>query len=241
LIHSTIHPMSDTSHDNNDEIQLLRQQLAQLREEVASLHLNPNPTQIDAPRAKHLVIPEELIHAMPSIDGKHFFIKPSDPDEDHLFTETANFPKNPKQQYNAPTLELPFPSQATTYQAFDKTLAKLQERQAFSTWPVDEFATEIFACVEDPQIREAVADFLHVIRLQLAVTAQQIHDLCLDNYVRATGAKPAPEKENGVFISKDDITARIKAAAEYAKASNPAKNSTAQNTKNGRQRKFNRY
>ncbi|KAF9374396.1 hypothetical protein BGX21_004143, partial [Mortierella sp. AD011] len=125
------------------------------------------------------------------------------------------------------------------YQAFDKTLVKLQERQAFATRPVDEFATEIYARVQDPSIKQAVADFLHVIRSQLAITARQINDMRLDNYVRATGAKPAPEAEKGEYISKEDITARIKAAAEFAKASAPPK-ATQPNRKN-KQGRGNRY
>ncbi|KAF9156348.1 hypothetical protein BGX20_004276 [Mortierella sp. AD010] len=87
--------MSDISHNTNDELHSLREELAQMRAQINSMHssIPNNPTQVEAPRAKNLVIPEELEAAMPSIDGKHFFIKPSDPDDDHLFAETANFPK----------------------------------------------------------------------------------------------------------------------------------------------------
>ncbi|KAF9985105.1 hypothetical protein BGZ79_005484, partial [Entomortierella chlamydospora] len=66
-----------------------------------------------------------------------------------------------------------------------------------------------------------------------------INDMRLDNYVRATGAKPAPETEKGEYISKEDITARIKAAAEFAKASAPPK-ATQPNRKN-KQGRGNRY
>ncbi|KAF9345110.1 hypothetical protein BGX26_003514, partial [Mortierella sp. AD094] len=162
--------MSDISHDTNDELHSLREEIAQMCAQVNSLHASRNNlTQIDAPRAKILVISDELEEAMPSIDGKHFFIKPSDPDEDHLFAESANFPKNPNQQYHAPA----------------------------------------------------------------------INDMRLDNYVRATGAKPAPETEKWVYISKENITAHIKAAAEFAKASAPTK-ATQPNRKN-KQGRGNRY
>ncbi|KAF9354843.1 hypothetical protein BGX26_007304 [Mortierella sp. AD094] len=118
--------MSDISHDTNDELHSLREELAQMRAQVNSLHaFQSNPSQIDASHAKILVISDELEEAMPSIDRKQFFIKPSDPDEDYLFAESANFLN---QRYHVSALELPFPSHSGPYQSFDKTLAKIQKQ-----------------------------------------------------------------------------------------------------------------
>ncbi|KAF9554419.1 hypothetical protein EC968_009647, partial [Mortierella alpina] len=220
--------MSDISiTDNDSTLQSLREQLAALQATVSSLQQSQShPLQVDAPRARLLVLPKELIEAVPSIAGQNFFTAPEAEDEDPVFLEDVVFPKNQEQQYHAPNLDLPWPDKAKSHQSFDKSLAKIQERLAFTTRPVDEFATEIFATVSDPTLRDSILDFVQVLRSQLAITARQITKMRKDNFVVAKGLKPTPDKGKGVAITQEDLTAQIKAAKEYEKACAPAKDSS---------------
>ncbi|KAF9977632.1 hypothetical protein BGZ75_010251, partial [Mortierella antarctica] len=177
--------MSDISTTDNDfTLQSLREQLAALQATVSSLQQSkPHPLQVEAPRARLLVLPEELIEAVPSIAGKNFFSAPEAEDDDPVFMDDVVFPKNQEQQYHAPNLDLPWPDKSKSHQSFDKSLAKIQERLAFTTRPVDEFATDVFANVSDPALRASILDFVQVIRSQLAITARQITKMRKDNFV----------------------------------------------------------
>ncbi|KAF9943999.1 hypothetical protein BGZ72_002951, partial [Mortierella alpina] len=102
----------------------------------------------------------------------------------------------------------------------------IQERLAFTTRPVDEFAADVFANVSDPDMRTSMLDFVQIVRSQLAITARQITKMRKDNFVVAKGLKPTPDKGKGVAITQEDLTAQIKAAKEYEKACAPAKDSS---------------
>ncbi|KAG0205794.1 hypothetical protein BGX28_002665 [Mortierella sp. GBA30] len=224
--------MSDSNTDN-DTIHQLLQKLASLEATVSVLQNQPRdslpPNQIEAPRARILVLPEDLKEAVPAITGKHFYAEPTSPDDDPVYTGDVVFPKNPEQQYSAPVMELPWPDKAKSHQAFDKSLVRIQDRLAFITRPVDEFAADAFSSIEDPDIRQSVLDFTQIVRSQLAITARQITKMRTENYVWAKGLKPAPDKGKGVSISKDELKAEIKAAEDFAKASAPSKTSQSSN------------
>ncbi|KAF9178249.1 hypothetical protein BGZ50_007949, partial [Haplosporangium sp. Z 11] len=215
--------MSDLTTSDNETINQLRQQIAALEATVSAMQ--PPLHQIDAPRPRILLIPDELKEALPAITGKDFFTEPSSSDNDHVLTEEVMFPKNTKQQYKAPAMELPWPQDSETYQSFDKILIKIQERLAFTTRPLDEFAVNAFSNIADENTRQSVLDFLQVLRSQLAITARQITRTRMDNFVRAKGFKPAPEKGKGKMITRDDLSAQVKAAEEFATASVPNKSS----------------
>ncbi|KAF9176648.1 hypothetical protein BGZ50_000161 [Haplosporangium sp. Z 11] len=215
--------MSDLTTSENETISLLCQQLAALEATVSAMQ--PPLHQIDTPRSRTLLIPEELKEALPAITGNHFFNEPDTSDNDHVFTEEVVFPKNPDQQYKASAMELPWPQDSGTYQSFDKTLVKIQERLAFTTRPLDEFAVDAFSNIADENIRQSVLDFLQVLRSQLAITARQINRTRMDNFVRAKAFKPVFEKEKGTTIIKDDLSAQVKVAEEFAKACGPNKSS----------------
>ncbi|KAG0292762.1 hypothetical protein BGZ98_002474 [Dissophora globulifera] len=227
--------MSDSSITDNDTILQLRLELAALRSFVTEqLPDGPPPNQIDAPRSRILVLSDDLKEVIPAIAGKDFFNEPADAADDTIFTEDVMFPKNPEQQYSAPAMELPWPDKAKTHQAFDKTLAKIQDRLAFITRPMDEFAVYAFSNIEDPGIRQAVFDYTQIVRSQMAITARQITRMRTDNYVWAKGLKPALDKSKGAAISKDDVTVHIKAAESFAAASAPPKSAQTSNNQFGR-------
>jgi len=168
---------------------------------------------------------------------KHFFTAPEPDVEDTNFADDVVFPKNQEQQYHAPSLDLPWPNKAKSYQSLDKSLAKIQERLAFTTRPMDEFATDVFSSVSDPAMRDSILDFVQVIRSQLAITVRQITKMRKDNFIVAKGLKPTPDKGKGVAITQEDLTAQIKAAKEYKKACAPAKDSShGDNRRRGRYR-----
>ncbi|KAF9898939.1 hypothetical protein BX616_003431 [Lobosporangium transversale] len=160
--------MSDNSTDNTHnallhEINTLRQQVAALTQANPSSS-SPSPITIDRPQAKILVLSDTLKAAVPSLDGSHFFRPPDNSGDDNILTEYVLYPKNPDQQYKAPSLELPWPQETTSFQRVDKWLSQLQERQAHATRPLDEFLAEYFHKVHDPALRQIVADFGHVMR-----------------------------------------------------------------------------
>ncbi|KAF9977958.1 hypothetical protein BGZ75_010170, partial [Mortierella antarctica] len=174
--------ISTTDYDAT--LQSLCEQLAALQKTVSTLQQTQSrPRQVEPPRARLLVLPDELTKAVPSIAGRSFFTAPEAEGEDPIFVDDVVFPKNQDQQYHAPSLDLPWPAKAKSYQSFDKSLAKIQERLAFTTRPVDEFATHVFATISDPAIRVSILDFVQVIRSQLAITARQITKMRKDNFV----------------------------------------------------------
>ncbi|KAI8599013.1 hypothetical protein EDD21DRAFT_406366 [Dissophora ornata] len=181
--------------------------------------LNP-PTELIPPESK--LFSSAMTSKLLSLLSQHFFKAPKDPDMDTILTDSIMFPKNPDQQYRAPPLELPWPQDSGTYQKFDKILAQIQERQAYTTRPLDDFIAEIFTNVEDPKVRTMSADLVHIIRSQLSLTARQITDARMDMYLLAKGLKPVPAIEGGATVSRDDLTARIKAAEAYAEAAEPS-------------------
>jgi hypothetical protein len=216
--------MSDhINTDNNALHSLSPEEVATLRALVNS-HISqptttPTPTTIDVPRTQLLVISEEVQELIPAISGQHFFFPPADPDEDTISPDDLHFPKNPHQQYTAPGWDLPFPvDRSSPYYHQEQTLVRIIERQAQSTRPLDDFAIDFFANVTDPTARQTVADFIQIMRSNLANNAREIQELRNNNYLRAKGLQPVPEKKKGVSISQEVIKANIKAAEEYAKA-----------------------
>jgi hypothetical protein len=114
---------------------------------------------------------------------------------------------------------LPFPVERNSpYYHFEQALVKIIERQAHFTRPLDDFAVDFLARVTDPIARESVSEFLQIMRSQLAINAREIQELRTNNYLRAKGLQPAPEKKKGVSTSQEAIKASIKEAQEYAKA-----------------------
>ncbi|KAF9969648.1 hypothetical protein BGZ75_002708, partial [Mortierella antarctica] len=128
--------MSDTSiTDNDSTLQSLRKQLAALQHTVSTLPpAQFHPLHVEAPGARLLVLPDELIGAVPSMAGENFFTAPEAKDEDPVFVDDVVFPKTQEQQYHAPSLDLPWPDKARSYLSFDKCLAKIQERLACAPW-----------------------------------------------------------------------------------------------------------
>jgi hypothetical protein len=231
--------MSDTSDNVQqtllDEIRALRIEVDRLRNPE-----DPTPHREDRPSTQFVVIPEQLEAICPSITGAHFFRAPADPDEDTILTEAINFPKNRGQQYSAPGMDLPWPQDAGLYHKFDKTLQHAQEMLAHLTRPLDDFTAEIFASPHaDGGTKQAVADFSHVMRSQMAIAARKLTDIRIENYVQAKGLKPAPSEDKGASISQDVITARVKAAEAFADASAPRKNTYTRGGPSGR-RPYNR-
>ncbi|KAG0286733.1 hypothetical protein BGZ97_007328 [Linnemannia gamsii] len=199
-------------------------------EATHSLYANASPTHppttIDPPRIQQLVVTDTLLQLIPSLSGNDFFAAPSDPELDHVYTAELYCAKNPMQQYTAPGWDLPWPAnQQGAHYHFERALCRILERITDSTRPIDEFAAEFVAKCTDVTVRTDVAEFLHIARSQQALIARDIQQLRRENFLRAKGLQPAPEKKKGVTISKDTITADIKAAEDYAKAQ-PPKNNT---------------
>jgi hypothetical protein len=192
------------------------------------------PTTIEAPRTRLLVISPEAQELVPAISGDHFFFSPEDPDEDTVSPDDLQFPKNPQQQYSAPGWDLPFPvDRSSPYFHHEQDLVKIIERQAQSTRPLDDFAIDFFANVTDPVARQTVADFVQIMRSNLANNARGIQDMRLNNYLRAKGLQPVPDKKKGVSTSQATIKASIKAAEAYANAL-PKKQSNTGSSRGGK-------
>ncbi|KAF9397201.1 hypothetical protein BGZ94_006377, partial [Podila epigama] len=122
---------------------------------------------VEAPRARLLVLPDELLEAVPTLSDKHSFTASGEGDD-------VVFAKNQEQQYHTPAMDLPWPDKSKSHHGFDKNLARIQERLAFTTRPVDEFAADAFAFFSDLVQRRAILDFVQIVRSQLAITARQI-------------------------------------------------------------------
>jgi len=216
--------MSDIT-DNNaipSSISLTPEEVARFRAYLADQH---SSTTTDIPRTKHLIISEEIKDLIPAISGDYFFFPPEDPDIDPVSSDDLLFNKNPHQQYTAPGWDLPFPiDRSFPFFHFEQSLVKILERQARSTWPLDDFAVDFMDRVSDPAARQAVGDFLQIMRSQLANDARETQELRNHNYLRAKGLQPIPDKKKGVSTSQDAIKASIKEAQEYAKALPPKKN-----------------
>ncbi|KAG0345081.1 hypothetical protein BG004_003980 [Podila humilis] len=204
--------MSDISTNDDYTIQTLREQLAALQQTLSTMQQgHSHPLQTDAPRARFLVIPDELIEAMSSIAGKHFFTAPEAADDDDpVFLDNAVFPKI--RGNNTMLQDLIF---------LGPTMPK---RTSLATSLQDEFAAETYANISDPVIRTSILDFLQIMRSQLAITARQITQMRKDNFVLARGLKPVLEKKGkGETITQEDLIAQITACKEYEKACAPAK------------------
>jgi len=189
---------------------------------IKALLLDSSPehtTTVDLPRTKQLIITDDAKELVPAISGEHFFFPPDDPEEDTIAPKDLLFHKNPLQQYHAPGWDLPFPVDRTSpYHHFEQALVKIIERQAHSTRPLDDFAVDFLANVTDPTARDTVSEFLQIMRSQLAINAREIQELRTNNFLRAKGLQPVPEKKKGVSTSQEAIKASIKEAQEYAKA-----------------------
>ncbi|KAF9996801.1 hypothetical protein BGZ65_007621, partial [Modicella reniformis] len=217
--------MSDTSSDNVST-QALLDRINTLSDQVYRLQNpdEPTPHREDRVVPQLLVLSGELIAAYPSITAKYFFQAPSEPVDDVILKNTIVFPKNRDQQCSAPSLELPWPQDATTY--LDKTLQQVQESFAFLTRPLDDFVAEVFTSHPDENTKRAVADYAHTMRSQLALAARRVTDTRLDYYVQAKGLKPAPSDDKGTTIPQDVISAHIKKAEAYTEASAPRRGSS---------------
>ncbi|KAG0307268.1 hypothetical protein BGZ98_000669 [Dissophora globulifera] len=193
----------------SDNIHTDNDTILQLRQELAVLQ-SLVTAQLRGSRI--LIVPDDLKEAMPAISGMNFFKEPADAADDTIFTDDVMFPKNPEQQYTAP----------------------IQDRLAFITRPVDDFAVDAFSSIEDPDIRQSIFDFTQIVRSQLAITARQITKMRGDNYLSGKGLKPAPDKAKETTISKEDITSQIRAAESFAAASTPPKSVQTGNNQFGR-------
>ncbi|KAK5809436.1 hypothetical protein F5H01DRAFT_323687 [Linnemannia elongata] len=217
--------MSD--HTDNAPLSLASFTPEDLAKIKALLLLDSPPqstTTVDLPRTKQLIITDYAKELIPAISGEHFFFPPDDPEEDTIEPKDTLFHKNPLQQYHAPGWELPFPvDRNSPYHHFEQALVKIIERQAHSTRPLDDFAVDFLANVTDTAARNTVAEFLQVMRSQLAINAREIQELRTNNYLRAKGLQPVPEKKKGVNTSQEAIRAHIKGAQEYANVSQSKK------------------
>ncbi|KAF9343871.1 hypothetical protein BGX26_005105, partial [Mortierella sp. AD094] len=173
---------------------------------------------MDTNQPHHLIIPHQLLEALPTLDGKYFYTKPANPLDDPVFQEDLLFSANPYQQYQAPKIDLPWPNGSGVYQDIDANLAKIQERQAYTTMPLDSFATWTFASALCPEVMNSLLHLLHFIRSQLAIAARQIQEMRLDNYAFATGTKHALATENGTPPSDHAVTTRNKLPESKSKA-----------------------
>ncbi|KAF9993027.1 hypothetical protein BGZ79_002374 [Entomortierella chlamydospora] len=151
---------------------------------------DPRPAQLGAMQSSFLSIPHQLLEAIPTINGKYFFDTPSDPLYDPVFRQSVVFAINPNQQYQAPKLDQSWPQDSEMYQNIDANFAKIQEKQAYITKPLDKLATLIFANVQDPIARINLFRYLHIARSQLAITAQQIQEMRLENHACASRVIP---------------------------------------------------
>ncbi|KAF9083943.1 hypothetical protein BGX23_010987, partial [Mortierella sp. AD031] len=155
-------------------------------------------TSVELPRTKQLIITDEAQELIPAISGGHFFFPPENPDDDTISPKDLLFDKNPLQQYHAPGWDLPFPvDRNSPYHHFEQALVKIIERQAHSTRPLDDFAVDFLANVTDPDARRTVSEFIQIMRSQLAINAREIQELRINNYLRAKGLQPVPEKKKG--------------------------------------------
>ncbi|KAG0014885.1 hypothetical protein BGZ81_000203, partial [Podila clonocystis] len=208
--------------DNTDNVSLSLSSLTP--EELAKIKAilnssSDSSTSIDLPRTKQLIITDDTQELIPAISGEHFFFPPDDPINDSISPKDLLFHKNPLQQYHAPGWDLPFPvDRSSPYHHFEQALVKIIERQAHSTRLLDDFAVDFLANVTDPAARQTVSDFLQIMRSQLAINAREIQELRTNNYLRAKGLQPVPEKKKGVSTSQEAIKASIKEAQDYAKA-----------------------
>ncbi|KAG0018309.1 hypothetical protein BGZ80_007329 [Entomortierella chlamydospora] len=189
----------DKVNIKQDEVKWMVDSWPKLRRIKGLLELNASKFVAEG---EGVVTVHSELEALPAIDGKYFFTKPSNPEDDHVSKENILFAANPNQQYRAPKLQFPWPYGSEIYQAVDTNLAKIQERQAYTTKPLDKLATFIFANVPDPEIRKDIFELLHITRSQLAITARQIQEMRLDNYACATGAEPAFMLEQEIATSE---------------------------------------
>ncbi|KAG0198089.1 hypothetical protein BGX33_012592 [Mortierella sp. NVP41] len=212
------------SYYNTDNVHIphFHQEMASAEATHSHSHSHSNlihsPTTIDPPRIQQLVVTDTLFSLIPTISGNDFFVAPDDPSTDHICTADLYCAKNPLQHYSAPV------SQQGPHYHFERALCRILERITDSTRLIDEFAAEFVAKCGNVTVRNDVAEFLHIARAQQSLIARDIQQLRRENFLRAKGLQPAPEKKKGVTISKETITADTKAAEDYAKAQPPKSN-----------------
>ncbi|KAF9993026.1 hypothetical protein BGZ79_002373 [Entomortierella chlamydospora] len=180
------------------------------------LRRNLQPEEIDSLRSGVLYIPHQLLEAIPTISGRCFFIRPSNPLDDpvtSISSASSTFAMNPNQQYQAPKLNHSWPQGSEVYQAIDANLVKIQERQAYSTRPLDKLATCTLDHITDQEMRKEIFQLIHLTRSQLSMTARQIQEMRLDNYADAIGAKPELVSENGTSPSNDAVVTKTTPAS----------------------------
>ncbi|KAG9063323.1 hypothetical protein KI688_004205 [Linnemannia hyalina] len=168
----------------------LQSPLKEIANIKAFLTTQQSSTIIDLPRAKQLIITDDAASLIPSISVEHFFFPPDNPDDGTISPNDLLFDKNPLQQYTAPAL------------------VKIIERQAYSTRPLDDLAVDFLAKVSDPAARQTVTDFIQIMRSNLANNAREVQELRNNNYLRAKGLQPVPEKKKGVSVSQEVIKAK---------------------------------
>ncbi|KAF9205363.1 hypothetical protein BGZ49_004126 [Haplosporangium sp. Z 27] len=162
--------------------------------------------------------PNELLEIAPILNGQHFFTKPTDSTHDFILDEIDIFSTNYYQQYQAPVMNFQWPQGSEMYQEFDRNLARIQERQAHSTRPLDEFAAEIFPFLEDC-LSVDILGFIHHIRSQLAVTARQIQQMRMENYSNALEGKSISASRNETAIAYQGVTSRNNVGSNDSPAS----------------------
>jgi hypothetical protein len=162
--------ISDNSNNENSTIQQLQSQVAAMQAKLDSFSSpSNNPYVVETAPVRELVPDEDLINAMPSINGKNFFLRPKG-DDHTLALDRTNFLKNSLQSYKAPAVsELPWPPNSSEAQQFDKTLQSIQEQLARATRPVDIFASTVFTSTADEQTKSEILEFLHVMHIKFKV------------------------------------------------------------------------
>ncbi|KAF9194131.1 hypothetical protein BGZ49_003204, partial [Haplosporangium sp. Z 27] len=164
---------------------------------------------MDTSKPSQLSILPALLDTIPSLDGKHFFISPPDLSDDCILDEIDIFPMNPNQQYQAPTPDFYWPQGSEIHQGFDRNLARIQERQAHTTRPLDELAVDFSNM--DPELPMNFPYFIHHIRSQLTITARLVQEMRMENNANALGANPEIISNNEILVARHEVVAEIEA------------------------------
>ncbi|KAG0195081.1 hypothetical protein BGX33_004327, partial [Mortierella sp. NVP41] len=72
--------------------------------------------------------------------------------------------------------------------------------------------------IDEPLARQTIGEYLQIQRSKIAHIAREVQELRLNNFIRAKGLQPIPDKKKGVNIPADTINTSVKEAQEYARA-----------------------
>ncbi|KAF9205364.1 hypothetical protein BGZ49_004127 [Haplosporangium sp. Z 27] len=162
---------------------------------------------MEFPYPYYIPIPSGLMGTIPSLDGKHFFIKPTDPADDYILDDIDIFSRNEHQQYHAPLLDFHWPQGSEIHQKFDNDLVMIQERQAHTTRPLDELAVEAYCNMSEPDTDIDLIGYIQHIRSQLSITARLIQQMRMDNYACALQGNSASTLRNEMTVFHHEFEA----------------------------------